>query len=132
MPFSSPGDLPLPGIEPGSLALQADSLGTEPPRKLKPLDLNLEPPLEVAPRNKKVFKENFQHHFLGEAFPYFIIVSAAVLTICLFEGLCVIFCLPHSVQALQEQRLTHHGKLCLSTAPGTSWLLNLLNEQINE
>ena len=30
---SSPGDLPDPGIEPGSLALQADSLPSEPPRK---------------------------------------------------------------------------------------------------
>ena len=61
--------LPLPGIEPGSLALQADSLGTEPPGKLKPLVSNLEPPLEVAPRNKKVFKENFQHHFLRGSLP---------------------------------------------------------------
>ena len=29
----SPGDLPDPGIEPGSLALQADSLPSEPPGK---------------------------------------------------------------------------------------------------
>ena len=29
LPFPSPGDLPDPGIEPGSLALQADSLQTE-------------------------------------------------------------------------------------------------------
>ena len=29
--FSSPGDLPDPGIEPGSPALQADTLPTEPP-----------------------------------------------------------------------------------------------------
>ena len=29
MPLPSPGDLPNPGIEPGSLALQADSLPTE-------------------------------------------------------------------------------------------------------
>ena len=28
LPFPSPGDLPDPGIEPGSLALQADSLLT--------------------------------------------------------------------------------------------------------
>ena len=31
MPFPSPGDLPDPGIEPGSLALQADALTSEPP-----------------------------------------------------------------------------------------------------
>ena len=31
LPFPSPGDLPNPGIEPGSLALQADALPSEPP-----------------------------------------------------------------------------------------------------
>ena len=34
LPFSSPGDLPDPGIEPGSPALHADSLLSEPPGKL--------------------------------------------------------------------------------------------------
>ena len=33
LPFTSPGDLPDPGIEPGSPALQAYSLLTEPPGK---------------------------------------------------------------------------------------------------
>ena len=33
MPFSSPGDLPDPGIEPGSPALEADTLTSEPPGK---------------------------------------------------------------------------------------------------
>ena len=33
LPFSSPGDLPNPGIEPRSSALQADSLPAEPPGK---------------------------------------------------------------------------------------------------
>ena len=32
--FPSPGDLPDPGIEPGSPALQADTLPSEPPGKL--------------------------------------------------------------------------------------------------
>ena len=32
-PFPSPGDFPDPGFEPGSLALQADSLPPEPPGK---------------------------------------------------------------------------------------------------
>ena len=31
--FPSPGDLPNPGIKPGSPALQADSLLSEPPEK---------------------------------------------------------------------------------------------------
>ena len=33
LPFPSPGDLPNPGIEPMSPALQVDSLLSEPPRK---------------------------------------------------------------------------------------------------
>ena len=33
LPFPSPGDLPNPGIEPGSPAFQADSLLSEPPGK---------------------------------------------------------------------------------------------------
>ena len=35
LPFPSPGDFPDPGIEPGSPALQADSLSSEPPGKPK-------------------------------------------------------------------------------------------------
>ena len=34
LPFPMPGGLPNPGIEPGSPALQADSLPSEPPGKL--------------------------------------------------------------------------------------------------
>ena len=33
LPFPSPGDLPHPGIEPGSPALQADALPSEPSGK---------------------------------------------------------------------------------------------------
>ena len=35
LPFPSPGDLPDPGIEPRSPALEADALTSEPPGKLK-------------------------------------------------------------------------------------------------
>ena len=35
LPFPSPGDLPNPGIEPRSPALQVDSLPSEPPGKTK-------------------------------------------------------------------------------------------------
>ena len=35
LPFPSPGDLPDPGIEPGSHTLQADALLSEPPGKLR-------------------------------------------------------------------------------------------------
>ena len=41
LPFPSPGDLPDPGIEPRSPALEADALASEPPGKmLKVLTLN--------------------------------------------------------------------------------------------
>ena len=33
LPFPSPGDLPNPGIEPGSISLEADALTSEPPGK---------------------------------------------------------------------------------------------------
>ena len=33
LPFPSPGDLPYPGIKPGSPAFQADTLTSEPPGK---------------------------------------------------------------------------------------------------
>ena len=35
LPFPSPGDLPDPGIEPGSLALEAGALTSKPPEKPK-------------------------------------------------------------------------------------------------
>ena len=34
LPFPSPGDLPDPGINPGSSTLEADALTSEPPGKL--------------------------------------------------------------------------------------------------
>ena len=40
--FPSPGDLPDPGIEPGSPALQADSLPFEPPGKPRYMPVALE------------------------------------------------------------------------------------------
>ena len=39
-PFPSPGDLPDPGIKPGSPALEADSFPSEPPGKPR-LDFNI-------------------------------------------------------------------------------------------
>ena len=41
LPFSSPGDLPDPGIEPESPALQAYCLSSEPPRKPRYLSIHL-------------------------------------------------------------------------------------------
>ena len=39
LPFRSPGDLPDPGIEPGSPTFQVDALTSEPPGK--PLDVKI-------------------------------------------------------------------------------------------
>ena len=44
VPFPSPGGLPDPGMEPGSPALQADALPSEPPGmsiNIKPYSFNL-------------------------------------------------------------------------------------------
>ena len=42
LPFPSPGDLPKPGIEPGSPALWADALSSEPPGKtLSPTNFSI-------------------------------------------------------------------------------------------
>ena len=51
LPFPSPGDLPDPGIEPRSPALQADALPSEPPGKasLLPKSLQLSWPLGHTP-----------------------------------------------------------------------------------
>ena len=60
LPFPSPGDLPNPGIEPGSPALQADALPSEPPGK----------PwccwYTKASPNKKVFKVAYMTHYACE------------------------------------------------------------------
>ena len=47
LPFPSPGDLPEPGIEPGSPALQTDSFTTEPPGS---------PHLPLAPQFLRLLK----------------------------------------------------------------------------
>ena len=61
LPFPSPGDLPNPGIEPGSPALKVDALTSEPPGKPNTkgalvLEKTLESPLdskEIKPINPK-------------------------------------------------------------------------------
>ena len=45
LPLPSPGDLLDPGIEPGSPALQADALQSEPPGRFQALGSNLNPNL---------------------------------------------------------------------------------------
>ena len=53
LPFPSPGDLPDPGIEPGSPALQADALPSEPPGKTKDLVLRVSPSSTGLPSTVK-------------------------------------------------------------------------------
>ena len=53
-PFPSPGDLPNPGIEPRSPALQAGFLLPEPPRKPKNFILLMLGQLQVLITNKKM------------------------------------------------------------------------------
>ena len=49
LPFPSPGDLPDPGIEPGSPALQADALPSEPPGKPNETETGLYRTVESEP-----------------------------------------------------------------------------------
>ena len=60
LPFPSPGVLPDPRIEPGSPALQADSLPSEPPGKLLPFTTWL------YPVDANCFKFLFMSNLLGE------------------------------------------------------------------
>ena len=53
LPFPSPGDLPNPGIEPGSPALQADALSSEPlgnPKKPTVPGIPRRSPIQVLTR----------------------------------------------------------------------------------
>ena len=52
MPFPSPGDLPNPGIKPGSPALHADSLLSEPPGKPEVCGNSSQQPQETDARNQ--------------------------------------------------------------------------------
>ena len=49
LPFPSPGDLPDPGIEPGSSSLRADALPSKPPGKPQ---MNLSMKQKPAPRQR--------------------------------------------------------------------------------
>ena len=62
LPFPSPGDLPNPGIEPGSPTWQADSLSSEPPGEPR-REQNIPPPLPLTGKSR-------WHCFLSqECFP---------------------------------------------------------------
>ena len=52
LPFPSPGDLPDPGIEPGSPALQADTLPSKPPGKPSKITVWLENKKEQSRQRK--------------------------------------------------------------------------------
>ena len=54
LPFPSPGDLPDPGIEPGSPAFQADALTAEPPGKPEEFGISWCKLLHVEGINNKV------------------------------------------------------------------------------
>ena len=80
LPFPSPGDLPDLGIEPGTLALQADSLPTQPPGKP-----NLCPFCQISDISRlKVWKFS---EILGHTGWWFNQVFAGQLLVC-FYPLC--------------------------------------------
>ena len=62
LPFSSPGDLPDPGIEPGSPALQADTLTSEPPGKPERM---VRPSAKTESRGNRHFSSEKGRSWLG-------------------------------------------------------------------
>ena len=54
LPFPSAGDLPDPGIEPRSPALQADTLTSEPPGKKPEMDLETVILSEISQRRRSI------------------------------------------------------------------------------
>ena len=60
--FPSPGDLPDPGIEPGSPALQADALPSEPPGKT---GLSRDPNLGLRASNMALLSHHLRHFPAG-------------------------------------------------------------------
>ena len=73
LPFPSPGDLPDPGTEPRSPALQADSLLTELPAaaaaKLLQLCPTLCDPMDCSPLGSRSLGFSRQEHWSGLPFP---------------------------------------------------------------
>ena len=65
VPFPSPGDLPNPGIEPGSPALQADTLPSE--SRGKPYDPAI-PLLGIYPENTTIQKDTCSPMFIATLF----------------------------------------------------------------
>ena len=59
LPFPSPRNLPDPGAEPGSLALQADSLPTKPQGSPYPLQ---RASLNLSPRNMEIIHAHHQSY----------------------------------------------------------------------
>ena len=58
LPFPSPGDLPNPGIEPGSPTLEADALTSEPPGK--PINLRV---ILILKMLQIFFSRNYMQQF---------------------------------------------------------------------
>ena len=69
LPFPSPGDLPNPEIEPGSPALQADSLLTEPPGKPKTCCTRWHNLLRVKVHFSKASSQVEEMHFSKSSLP---------------------------------------------------------------
>jgi len=68
LPFHSPGQLPDPGIEPRSSALQVDSLPSKPPGNPFLEDIILQKLLTICEKNTLFFPWLQQNHFLAHMY----------------------------------------------------------------
>ena len=80
LPFPSPGDLPNPGIEPGSPTLQADSLQSDPPLYSNNKNFNTFKSSQKAQSDlNKSFNRSFKHPpAMSGAWTYSLSISPAV------------------------------------------------------
>ena len=120
LPFPSPGDLPDPGIKPGSPVLQADCLPSEPPRSpfssvaqscltvCNPMDCSM-PGLPVHYQLPE-FTQTHVHRISDAIQPSHLLSSASPPTFNLsqHEGLFQRVSSSHQVAKILEFHLQHH------------------------
>ena len=102
LPFPSPGDLPDPGIKPGSPELQADALPSEPPLQFSSVAQScqtLSDPMDCSPPGSPVHGI-FQARVLEwVAIAFSKVVSNSLQSVdCSMSGSSVLYYLPKSVQ----------------------------------
>ena len=119
LPFLSPGDLPNPGIKPGSPALQAVSLPTEPPGKPKRASLfsvKVAREWEVlvsGPHLQFIFSENSTWKWKTISLVWLKLLTLIVLRSNCYHQVCFIFSgIPFKINVVQRIPLSALPGVC--------------------